>query len=608
MSVRRLAAAAVLLLTLAAGTAAAEVPVKFDIHGYYWARGNWTVNLFDKEQPHAYGYAWALPYENPQHTYYMTMRGRFEPEITVADKFVIKSSIDVLDGVVWGDNENLSATPMFAANPSNTLPDGSQVDALELRRLWVEWTTDFGLLRIGRQPSHWGMGLLANSGDGFDDDFGDNTGGATYDRVIFATRPIDLVRGIAEKISGNDLGGPEQYPWIFAIGFDKLVESSQERYRSKFPCTDGDPGNDGDCDEYPEETTFLSADTEAGYRSNPIWLSDRGDDVNELILVSLVSAPGIQLNPRLAMDLKIGVYAVHRWQRETASDAWILDAYLHWKMAGIFLEAEGYRIVGTSKAIAPRGDVVGAFDCSFSDIVNDDWEHGDDSSCKAVNITGYAVRAGFEHDLFTVKAEVGMASGDSDLLDPVFTGRALHPDHNVGLILYKQVLPRLTAEAYANDLSYEPLWANGGVYNSVYLFPRVLFHPIDLIDVRFGVVAAWADRAGGNTALPLLDDEVHDAAITLGDTDGDGTTDSWRDKGLVIENRALGVELDAAVHLHFLDEHIDVAFEFGYLKANRRLQQALLTSYSPDELDANPAIAQRLSNIYTLQLRTAFIF
>ncbi len=608
MSVRRAAALATLLLTLAAGSAAAEVPVSIDLHGYYWARGNWTMNLFDKEAPHAYGYQWALPYQDPHHTYYMTMRGRFEPEINVADKFLVKSSIDVLDGVVWGDNENLAATPMFAANPSTTLPDGSQVDALELRRLWVEWTTQFGLLRIGRQPSHWGMGLLANSGDGFDDDFGDNHGGSTYDRIIFATRPIDLVRGIVKKASGKDLGGPEQYPWIFAIGFDKLVESSQERYRSKFPCTDGDPGNDGDCDEFPDETTFLSPDTEAGYRQNPIWLSDRGDDVNELILVSMVSAPGIQVSPRHAMDLKVGVYAVHRWQKETDSDVWILDAYLDWKLAGFFVEAEGYRIMGTSKAIAPRGDVVDGLDCNYNDIINDEWEHGDDSSCKAVSITGYAARAGYEHDLFTVKGEVGMATGDSDLLDPVFSGRALHPDHNVGLILYKQVLPRLTAEAYANDLDYEPLWANGGVYNSVYLFPRVLFHPIEMVDLRFGVLAAWADRAGGNTALPLLDDEVHDAAITLGDTDGDGQGDSWRDKGLVVNNRALGVELDAAVHLHFLEEHIDVALEFGYLHANRRLQQALLSSYSPEELDADPAIAQRLSNIYTLQLRTAFIF
>ena len=64
-------------------------------------------------------------------------------------------------------------------------------------------------------------------------------------------------------------------------------------------------------------------------------------------------------------------------------------------------------------------------------------------------------------------------------------------------------------------------------------------------------------------------------AITAGDTDDDGQMDSWRDKGLVVENRALGVELDAAVHLHFLEDHIDVALEFGYLHANRRLQQAL---------------------------------
>ena len=178
----------------------------------------------------------------------------------------------------------------------------------------------------------------------------------------------------------------------------------------------------------------------------------------------------------------------------------------------------------------------------------------------------------------------------------------------MGLILYQQVLPKLTSEAYADDLSYQPLWAQGGVYNSVYIFPRVIVTPFELVDLRFGVLAAWADRAGGHTALPLIGDEQHDTAIVSGDTDDDGAMDSWRDKGLIVEDRALGVEIDTAVHLHMLDDHIDVALEFGYLHAGRRLQQALISAYSTEELNANPAIAQRLSNIYTLQLRTAFIW
>ena len=588
--------------------ASAELPIYFDLHGYYRARGVWTMNLFDAESPNAYGYGWALPYEDPNHTYYLTMRARLEPEIRIAEALKIKSTMDVFDNVVWGDNENIAATPFFAGDPSTTQPDGTVVDAFKVRRVWVEWTTLFGLLRLGRQPSHWGMGLLANSGDGFDDDFGDNNGGSTYDRVIFATRPIDLVKGLAENLSGNTYPGPKEFPWIFAIGFDKLVESSQERYYSNFPCTDGDTTNDSGCDEYGDGSSFLSPNTESGYRQNPIWLSDRGDDVNELVLASVFKKEGWQVSKRHEMDLTVGVYAVHRWQSETDSDAWIVDGYLNWKFRGFFLQAEGYKIMGSSKAIAPKGDVKDSFDCSFSELMDDSWTHANESSCKAANIGGYAIRAGYERWFLKFTWENGMATGDPDLLDPVYTGRQLHPDHNVGLVLYKIVMPQLTREAYANNADYAPLWAEGGVYNSVYIFPRVKLVPTEMMDFRLGVLAAWADRAGGNTTLPLLDDEVHDTSITMGDTDDDGQMDSWRDKGLVKNDRSLGIEIDAATHFHFLEEHIDISLEFGWLHAHRRLQQAMLSSYSPAELNANPAIAQRLSNIYTIQLRTAFIW
>ena len=603
---------ALFAITMTTAAYAEAPPVTFDMHGYYWAQSNWVYNLFDGESPQARGSSWALPYKTPNRTFYLTMKGRFEPQINIGETVKVMSSIDVLDNVVWGDNENLAATPLFAGDPSNTQPDGSIGDALQLRRLWVEWTTKFGLLRIGRQPSHWGMGILANGGDGFDDDFGVNHDGSTYDRLIFATRPIDLVRGVVGMISGEDQPGPEQYPWIIAIGYDKLVESSAIRYQSNFPCTDGDPTNDLGCEEYADEDTYLSTDYEndanMGYRNNPIWLSDSGDDVQELILVSVFKQEGWQVSAKHTMDLTAGVYAVHRWQTETTSDVWIVDGYLNWKFMGIFVEAEGYKILGTSKAIAPKGDIGDGFECSFGDLMDNSWAHGDDSSCKAANITGYALRAGYDHDVFTAKFELGGASGDPDLLDPVYTGRQLHPDHNVGLILYQHVLPKLTSEAYADDDKYEPLWAAGGVYNSLYIFPRVIVRPVDMLDLRFGVLGAWADRAGGNTALPLIGDEQHDPAIVNGDTDDDGEMDSWQDKGLIVENRGLGVEFDAAIHLHALDEHVDVALEFGYLKASRRLQQALISSYSTEELNADPAIAQRLSNIFALQLRAAFIW
>jgi hypothetical protein len=86
----------------------------------------------------------------------------------------------------------------------------------------MEFKVPIGLVRAGRQGSNWGMGLLANDGNGFDDTFGDNKTGATYDRIIFATKPITVATTIAGK--------PKDVPLIAAIGVDRLVEDPLLQY------------------------------------------------------------------------------------------------------------------------------------------------------------------------------------------------------------------------------------------------------------------------------------------------------------------------------------------------------------------------------------------
>ena len=71
------------------------------------------------------------------------------------------------------------------------------------------------------------------------------------------------------------------------------------------------------------------------------------------------------------MDLTAGVYAVHRWQHESDSNVWIVDGYLNWRFLGIFLEAEGYKIMGTSKAIAPKGDLLDDHACDYGTTIDD---------------------------------------------------------------------------------------------------------------------------------------------------------------------------------------------------------------------------------------------
>jgi uncharacterized protein (TIGR04551 family) len=67
-------------------------------------------------------------------------------------------------------------------------------DSVQVKRAWAEYLTPVGQLRFGRMPSHWGLGILANSGDKYDDDYQ-----TTADRIMFITglKALDLYFGAA---------------------------------------------------------------------------------------------------------------------------------------------------------------------------------------------------------------------------------------------------------------------------------------------------------------------------------------------------------------------------------------------------------------------------
>ena len=52
--------------------------------------------------------------------------------------------------------------------------------------------TPVGQLRFGRMPNHWGLGMVANAGDGIDSDYQ-----TTIDRIMFVTgiKSLDLYFG-----------------------------------------------------------------------------------------------------------------------------------------------------------------------------------------------------------------------------------------------------------------------------------------------------------------------------------------------------------------------------------------------------------------------------
>ncbi|WP_437274858.1 TIGR04551 family protein [Sorangium sp. So ce375] len=130
------------------------------------------------------------------------MRFRLNPELHISDNLRILTQVDLLDNVVLGStpdgytNQPAAGggytvarrggySPLGAFSSTQWAPSAgvnSTKDSISVKRIWGEYMTPVGLLRFGRMPNHWGLGMVANSGDGHDSDYQ-----STVDRLMFVT-------------------------------------------------------------------------------------------------------------------------------------------------------------------------------------------------------------------------------------------------------------------------------------------------------------------------------------------------------------------------------------------------------------------------------------
>ena len=130
------------------------------------------------------------------------MRLRLEPTINLDEGTSIHIQADVLDNLVLGSTpvnqapgtySDTNLPPLGAFGNSNQAPPvagvNSDRDSITIKRAWAEVAIPLGILKFGRQPNHWGMGIFSNSGGhdpiagtyDLDADYGD-----TVDRVSFS--------------------------------------------------------------------------------------------------------------------------------------------------------------------------------------------------------------------------------------------------------------------------------------------------------------------------------------------------------------------------------------------------------------------------------------
>ncbi len=561
----------------------------FDLHGYFRTRyvrmANVPVARLDDTGTLAS--AAHTGRDDASDAHYLHTRLRLEPSLRwggdpaagVLPKVSLNAQVDILDTVIWGDNARQASVPLFAENPSNTGLAGDERPAFFIRRLWLELALPIGLLRLGRQASQGGLGLLFNDGNGFRNDFGDATGGSTFDRVVFATRPLTVINAIRR-------GDKSETPLILLVGHDWLSEDPLG-FGSDAASTDTRL-NGGPFGFLTTPTCGDALDPDGGA---PTRKCD--DDVSEWLTALVWKDTHLNLRQKTD-ELLLGIVYVSRGQDFNSSRMHIIDGF--WRLR-VGLSASGPSLLTEGEVAVIRGSTNGLkvlpgglFDEKTGIAVNA--IEGD--------ILNYAARLGLTSPVWDTLVEYGHSSGDEQLIggDRAFKMFPMHADYKMGLIMYPVVLWSRSVNTAAGQSS-GALNSGGGIFNTSYINAKARYrltketYQLELVGQG---LMGWADTLNGGKVLGFVADYYapRDPA------------DPWANNtcGVFDPDCALGWEVDLAVKLKWLPADLP-----GAGPNDRYL---LRWSNELGLMSAGKALAPRLAEgadiLWTVQSRIAFVW
>jgi hypothetical protein len=420
------------------------------------------------------------------------MRLRLDPEVTYGPNpdlpiARLRFTIDGLDNVVYGDNARVFSVPLFAVDQSKTDRNGFDLtESLKLERAWIEFLVPIGQIRVGRMESHWGMGTLTHAGNGLAE-WGEFYRGETFDRILFATRPITLARGISK-------GDTRQTPLIYAFVYDRLTQDPVVD-SVVASAADGSSGAATNPNFKPFYTTFPERST------FPLaYLTNLDRRVSEI--VNVLAWFDEDFGRGATDEFFIGGYVVYRFQRSTDSRitipdvAWRLKSTLKKKShLAITTEGEFYTILGHSGALGFTGPQPGVSPSCPPGPCQEGF----------ARIYNLLARIGvMDEGKWAAQLEGGWATGDDNVLGGAFPGtaqedpivlktRGFNENIKVGLLMYQVALKALTFQALS-PLGAVELGANGSVWNSKYLMPSFRFTIVPGLEVHTQFLVGWADK------------------------------------------------------------------------------------------------------------------
>jgi hypothetical protein len=460
-------------------------------------------------------------YSNIEH------RLRLDGAIDYEDKIRVVTSVDLLDGVLWGDNGTLGSTPepTSGAKVSTNNPNvatacitqrpgepstdpGSyhfglcQGDPVFVRRLYGDLVTPIGLFRIGRQAFTEGASIAVNDGDGRKNRFGFARRGNSADRVLFATKPLEAFKAPVDRDASETKG------LFLILAYDRLVTGDPMKF---------------------------------------------SDDLHNYITAVRFLAP----HHRLGSDAELRLYHAYRWSgaNDTAINAFGGRAMSTFGEVTAGIEAT--LVAGQTSEVSN----------AFRVITNDP------AVSQAVTQFGARGVVRWDRPLFTAYFEMDYASGDSDPQTRTpLTQFRFAEDTNVGLLLFKHVLAYQTARAAAagvellkglNAPTYplDAIDTKGSFTNAFAIFPQFDYHPIPTVLLRGGVLMAWAPA------------KVVDPIASLQRRDGVRIEDDLVNFAGGKPGRYYGTELDGRVQWRFMD-HFAADLEAAVLFPGSALEDA----------------------------------
>ena len=455
---------------------------------------------------------------------YTIQRLRVDGGFQIPEIVRLVTQVDLLSGVLFGDNGDYGGSPsptqglaltsrwpnaagwrvgLVGNNADPFDPDSygmvlTEVNPIQINRIYGEVMLPFGLLRVGRQPITEGAGINLHDG-GRHNRWGVSKYSSSADRFLFATKISEAFRMVRQ---GKDYTPDRSMDdgVFLGLAYDMVVQD------------DLTLGGDD---------LHQAAGSVIWKAREPSWFGWDWDHF--LFQVTVGGRFGDEFGTRALSIPAVLDFAVGRWA----------------------FRGEFATIFGNTREVSEGMQALREADAAKRVIRNQE-------------ILGFGARAVLDATFGPVMAtlEFDYASGDADPRDETaFTSFSFARDRNVGLLLFEHILAFETARSAAvgienlanvgaSSFPLTELSSDGRFQNGIVLFPQVLYKPWDVLGIRFGSMFAWS-------AAPVVD-----PIMTLLNEDGNHIDDDAVNWHGGKPGRYYGTELDLQVEFawkeHFL--------------------------------------------------------